>query len=57
MKKKVLALCIAVILSASGATACGAVQDEVNQQRTKAEQRVQQEKTKALEKAKTTVGQ
>ena len=63
MKKKVSVLFLAALVSVSGATACGSVQDEVqqqaedevNQQKTRAEERLQQEKTKALEKAKTTV--
>lgn len=62
MKKKILTLFVAALVSVSGATACGAVQDEVqqqaedevNKQKTKAEQKLQQEKTKAIEKAKTT---
>lgn len=63
MKKKMLVLFIAALVSVSGVTACGAVQDEVqqqaedevNKQKTKAEQKLQQEKTKAIEKAKTTI--
>jgi sensor domain CHASE-containing protein len=62
LKKKIVAFFVAALVSVSGATACGAVQDEVqqqaedevNKQKTKAEQKLQQEKTKAIEKAKTT---
>lgn len=62
MKKKILAFFVAALVSVSSATACGAVQDEVqqqaedevNKQKTRAEQKLQQEKTKAIEKAKTT---
>ncbi len=65
VKKKTLALILAAALSLSGAAACGALQDEVqqqaedevDQQRTNVEQRLDQEKTKALEKARTTVEQ
>ncbi len=65
MKKKMLALLVAALVSVSGVTACGVVQDEVqqqaqdevNKQKTKAEQKIQQEKTKAINKAKTTVSQ
>lgn len=65
MKKKIAVLLVAALVSLSGLTACGAVQDEVQQQaedevqeqRTRAEQRVQQEVTGALEDARTTVEQ
>ncbi len=65
MRKKIAIVSTAALVSLFGATACGAVQDEVqqqaedevNNQRTQAEQRLQQEKTKAIEKAKTTVSQ
>ena len=65
MRKKIAVVSTAALVSLFGATACGAVQDEVqqqaedevNNQRTQAEQRLQQEKTKAIEKAKTTVSQ
>ena len=65
MRKKIAIVSMAALVSLFGATACGAVQDEVqqqaedevNNQRTQAEQRLQQEKTKAIEKAKTTVSQ
>ena len=42
MKKKMVALFVAALVSVSGATACGAVQDEVQQQ---AEDEVNQQKT------------
>ena len=65
VRKKIAVVSTAALVSLFGATACGAVQDEVqqqaedevNNQRTQAEQRLQQEKTKAIEKAKTTVSQ
>lgn len=65
MKKKIAVLLVAALVSLSGLTACGAVQDEVQQQaedevqeqRTRAEQQVQQEVTGALEDARTTVEQ
>lgn len=51
---------MAALVSASGLTACGAAQDAVKQKandevqkgKTKVEQRVNQEKTKAIDKAK-----
>ena len=65
MKKKIVVLLMATLVSVTGATGCGAVQDEVqqqaedevNQQRTRAEQRLQQEQTRALEELRTTVDQ
>ena len=65
MQRKIAVVSTAALVSLFGATACGAVQDEVqqqaedevNNQKTQAEQRLQQEKTKAIEKAKTTVSQ
>lgn len=65
MKKKMLALLVAGLVSLSGAAACGTVQDEVqqqaedelNKQKTRAEQKVKQEATRALEDAKTTMEQ
>ena len=62
MKKKILILSAAALVSLSGAPACGAVQDEVqqqaedevNKQKTRAEQKLQQEKTKAIDEARTT---
>ena len=65
MQRKIAVISTAALVSLFGATACGAVQDEVqqqaedevNNQKTQAEQRLQQEKTKAIEKAKTTVSQ
>ncbi|CAN5667425.1 hypothetical protein BH24ACT22_BH24ACT22_18950 [soil metagenome] len=63
MKKKMAVLFVAAFVSVSGVTACGAVQDEVqqqaedevNKQKKKVEKKVEQEKTKAIEKAKTTI--
>lgn len=60
MKKKAAALSVAALISVSGLTACGAAQDAVEQKandeiqkgKTKVEQRVEQEKTKAIDKAK-----
>lgn len=65
MKKKIVVFFAAALVSVFGATACGAVQDEVqqqaedevNKQKTNVEQRIEQEKTNALEKAKTTMEQ
>lgn len=65
MKTKTAVFLTAALFAASGATACGAVQDEVqqqaedevNQQRTRAEQRLQEEGTRALEQLRTTVDQ
>lgn len=62
MQRKIGVVLIAAFVSLFGATACEAVQDEVqqqaedeiNNQKTRAEERLQQEKTKAIEKAKTT---
>ena len=64
MKKKIVVLLVALV-SVSGVAACGAVQDEVqqqaedevNQQMTRAEERLQQEQTRALEDLRTTVDQ
>lgn len=65
MKQRMAVVSVLVLFVASGAVACGAVQDEVQQQaedelqrqKTKAEQRLEQEKTKVLENARTSAGQ
>lgn len=61
MKRKIAVFLTAAIVSVFGAAACGTVQDEVQQQaedeiqkgKTQVENKIQQEKTRALEKAKT----
>ncbi len=57
MKKKFVVVCSALLISISGITGCGAVEDqvrdrandEVNKQKQKAEDRVKKEVTKAME--------
>lgn len=63
MKRKVATLSMAALISVSGLTACGTAQDAVEKKandemqkgKTKVEQRVEQEKTKAIDKAKEKV--
>lgn len=63
MKKKMVVLPLVALISVSGLSACGAAQDAVEQKaneeiqngKTQVEQRVEQEKTKAVEKVKEEV--